>query len=918
MNLKSLLVLLALLIPSIASAQFNNGQSASAVLGQSLFSDRNFAAFSQGEANNGPNDIGFNVSTNGDIAGVAVDTLRHRLFVSDTENDRVLVYNLEVDNSFSDYRADNVFGQAAFSTHSDSSGTSSSSLSKPSGVAYDSVNDRLFVSDTGKNRVLIFDTASISNSEAAVNVLGQTNFAASVADLDQNSFSEPMALEYDSTTQQLYVADTGNRRVLVFDASAVINGENAINVLGQNNFTASVDTQAANSLSTPGGLAIDPDNQRLFVSDSALGRVMVFDVNSIGNGENALKVFGTSSFSSSDSGLSQGRMDFPTGLAFDKDEERLLVSDSKNARILIFDTVTITNGENALNVLGKNDFGSNAAATTASSLSFPSGMAYDRVNNQLYAFDSGNKRVLLYDDVTATGVSNGQAAVDLLGQTLNNTTIPSFLKGGANNGPNAFGFDSPGGLAVDTAGHRLFVADTLNGRVLVFDLESDNTVSDLTADRVLGKANFNDDIGVISQSNLNRPSSLVYDAGNKRLFVSDRQDNRVLVFDVAIVSSGENAVNVIGQNTFFSGGSGTGQNRLDNPRELAFDEQGQQLFVADVDNSRVLVFNVAAIDNGENAANVLGQSNFSSTNSTVSQNGFSAPAGLVYDKNGQRLFVSDYVARRVLAFDIAEISNGENAVNVLGQSNFTSNSTGLSQSKFAYPEGLTFDDNRNSLIVSDVTNSRVLVFDASSLSDGEDAVNVLGQSNFSSNDISVSSRYFGPRGLYFDSSKGNLWVADYKNNRVLTFSSGLPGTTPTPSPTVFVTPSVTPQPGVPTSTPTAIRTGGSPSVPTRGTRTPTEEEPYALKLSQPKKVRSGAAKLRLKFTSSRQSDSGSNLSISGNVNCFLGSKKAKVSFKASLDNTKDVTLKSAQKGMFCVAKGRVASKQTVSNDLTLK
>ena len=51
-----------------------------------------------------------------------------------------------------------------------------------------------------------------------------------------------------------------------------------------------------------------------------------------------------------------------------------------------------------------------------------------------------------------------------------------------------------------------------------------------------------------------------------------------------------------------------------------------------------------------------------------------SPRGLIYDPAGNRLFVADFSNNRVMLFDVASITNGENAVNVLGQANFTSGS----------------------------------------------------------------------------------------------------------------------------------------------------------------------------------------------------------------------------------------------------
>ncbi len=54
-------------------------------------------------------------------------------------------------------------------------------------------------------------------------------------------------------------------------------------------------------------------------------------------------------------------------------------------------------------------------------------------------------------------------------------------------------------------------------------------------------------------------------------------------------------------------------NRPNSPRRLAFDPSGNRLFVADYTNNRVMVFDVGSITNGENAANVLGQTTFTTS-----------------------------------------------------------------------------------------------------------------------------------------------------------------------------------------------------------------------------------------------------------------------------------------------------------------
>ena len=78
---------------------------------------------------------------------------------------------------------------------------------------------RLFVADGGNNRVLVYSNVPTNSGQAADIVLGQPNENASVDSTDllissSDSIRTPMSLAWDGTN--LYVADTFNRRVLVF------------------------------------------------------------------------------------------------------------------------------------------------------------------------------------------------------------------------------------------------------------------------------------------------------------------------------------------------------------------------------------------------------------------------------------------------------------------------------------------------------------------------------------------------------------------------------------------------------------------------------------------------------------------------------------------------------------------------------
>ena len=118
------------------------------------------------------------------------------------------------------------------------------------------------------------------------------------------------------------------------------------------------------------------------------------------------------------------------------------------------------------------------------------------------------------------------AASDVIGQ-------PDFVSSGCNdNGTSATSLCYPGGLAYDAADNELFVSDTDNSRILVYNL-SLGVSTDMPASYVLGQADFPDVGCTTSSSGLCYPQGLSYDAGDSELFVADQSNNRVVVFDLS-------------------------------------------------------------------------------------------------------------------------------------------------------------------------------------------------------------------------------------------------------------------------------------------------------------------------------------------------------------------------------------------------
>jgi DNA-binding beta-propeller fold protein YncE len=331
-------------------------------------------------------------------------------------------------------------------------------------------------------------------------------------------------------------------------------------------------------------------------------------------------------------------------------------------------------------------------------------------------------------------------------------------------------FNYPSHNAIDSINHRFFVSDAANNRVLVFNLDLNNTLVDKIPDYVLGQPNFTSFSPVSNSADLpsgmNEPHGLAYDSVGNRLFVVDRYNSRVMVFDVSTITNGEPAVNVIGQPDLNSGGASVPTDTgMYFPYSTAYDDVNNRLFVGDLENHRVLVFDVATITNGEPAINVLGVPHFfTAFGATINQITY-RPLGLAYDSVNNRLFMADEQYNQILVFDVSTITDGEDAINVLGMT-----VPSLTQSGLSSPRALSYDSAHNRLFVTDPGNARVLVFDAATITDREPAINVLGQSSFTTNVVSNTlSGMNDPSGVAYDSVSDRLFVTDSTNHRVMIF-----------------------------------------------------------------------------------------------------------------------------------------------------
>ena len=732
--MKSLWILAVALFPVISSAAFQTGQSSNLRLGD------------QREANNSF----FNPR------GVAVDPATGKVFVADTNNHRVLRFGSTAAAS-SGSAAEAVFGQPDLNSRS--AGTTQSTFSFPAGVWVD-VGGRLWVADSGNNRVLRFNNASTAGSgAAAAAVLGQVNFTSgTAAATNQNSLKNPYGVVVDGTGR-LYVADRDNHRVLRYDnAASKANGGPADGLLGQVAYSGNSPASTQTGLSSPSAVAIQgsgtgPDPYTLYVADTANQRILRYDnPEAAANGANAFRLLGQPNYGPPTAGPTSALMSGPTGVAVSS-TGTLFVSDYLSHRVLRYDSArTKTNGAPADGVLGQSLFTTSNFGFSAAAMASPGGIALD-ASGTLWVADTNNQRVTRF--ASAATKPNGGAADGLLGHA--NFTDPATV--------DARRMDGPRGVAQDPVSGKVFVSDTIRNRILRF-ASAATLQSGASAEAVLGQPDFTSSTEGATAGKLRQPAGLAMDSAG-RLWVADRGNGRVLRFDnAASKASGAAADGVLGQANFTTVSSGPSNTLLGSPGAVAINASGT-LWVADQANNRCVGWtNAASKANGAAMDLLFGQTNFTTNSAGTTASTLSSPLGIAVADSG-KVYVADTNNHRVVRF-VPPSTTGDG---FFGQNASNTAISGNGVGGMNNPVSVALDV-WGTLWVADASNHRVLWFkNASAATTGVSANGVLGQSGFGLSDFGNAPGRLRTPWAVSTNGKRHVWVADEGNDRALRFST---------------------------------------------------------------------------------------------------------------------------------------------------
>ncbi|MBS3098520.1 hypothetical protein J4209_07045, partial [Candidatus Woesearchaeota archaeon] len=220
--------------------------------------------------------------------GTAIDTNGNYLYVSDFNNNRIRRIDLSTNTT-------SLIAGNASCDYKEGTGNNSMFCS-PVGIAIDSSNTYLYISDYGNNRIRRIDLSTNKTSLIAGN--GTAGYLEGTG--NNSMFSSPQFISIEPSNKYLYVADSSNNRIRKIDLTT----NTTSLVAGSGTATYLEDVGSGASFNSPYGVATNKNNLYLYVADTnnyrirriAIGPSCELSENSSGSWSSAVKMtFNTAS-----------------------------------------------------------------------------------------------------------------------------------------------------------------------------------------------------------------------------------------------------------------------------------------------------------------------------------------------------------------------------------------------------------------------------------------------------------------------------------------------------------------------------------------------------------------------------------------------------------------------------------------------
>jgi len=335
------------------------------------------------------------------------------------------------------------------------------------------------------------------------------------------------------------------------------------------------------------------------------------------------------SFEFGEKGVGNDELDTPTDVVVDKNGKTIYVVDSENNRINVFDD----DGDDedrygtfcdiaVIQLCNSNEYG--ASVPGDGQFNNPISIAMDAFG-KFFVADSDNKRIQVFDD-------EGKFQLKFGSPSSTDDEYLGLVKG----------------IVIQESSKNIFVSDVVEDSVSVFDSTGDFLFK-------FDSFDGNDDF--------KNPSNMIIDNTKEILYVVDTGEDRIVIFelidDTNCPSGTEESVDGVCFVKQF-GSFGTVNGKFNGPTGIAFDSTTDLLYVADTDNDRIQIFkivsgNTCPSGTEEIVDGVCFVEEFGDTGSGDGE--FKSPMGIAIDKTNNLLFVADSQNDRIQAFELTAESS---------------------------------------------------------------------------------------------------------------------------------------------------------------------------------------------------------------------------------------------------------------------
>ncbi|VFR01697.1 unnamed protein product [Cuscuta campestris] len=327
-----------------------------------------------------------------------------------------------------------------------------SPLKFPGKLAVDVLNNRLFISDSNHNRIVVTDFEG--NYISQVGSTGEEGLRD--GSFDEATFNRPQGLSYNAKKNLLYVADTENHALRVIDfvnetvRTLAGNGTKGSDYEGGGAGTTQV-------LNSPWDVSFEPESEIVYIAMAGLHQIWEHYTL-----DGTTKAFSGDGYERNLNGTSSRNTSFaqPSGISLSSDRKEAYVADSESSSIR---AVNLRTGGSRLLAGGDPNFSDNLfrfgdidGIGSGALLQHPLGVLCGE-DGQIYIADSYNHKIKKLDPVS-------RAVSTIAG------TGHAGLKDGASSTSQ---LSEPAGIAQAENG-RLFIADTNNNLIRYIDLNVRN------------------------------------------------------------------------------------------------------------------------------------------------------------------------------------------------------------------------------------------------------------------------------------------------------------------------------------------------------------------------------------------------------------------------------------------------------------